>query len=78
MEGNKWSDIRDIEFKGRAYMEGPKKVCAHPGRGFVTVPKKLIGKMVKIIVIPVDEINYDDVENVSGKDLLSLADKEKL
>jgi putative transposon-encoded protein len=74
---NKWN-IEDVEFKGRAYKKVGKVVCSHPSHGFILVSKKLIGKKVTVIVIPEDELNIDDVENVSGKDLLSLADEEKL
>jgi hypothetical protein len=51
---NKW-ELQEVTFTGQAYDKADKKVVKGPAYGFVTLPKRLIGKKVRVIIVPLVE-----------------------
>jgi putative transposon-encoded protein len=48
---NKW-ELQEVSFTGTAYDKQSKKVVRGSNYGFVTLPKNLIGKTVRVIIVP--------------------------
>ena len=63
----KWKK-EDITFTGIGYNKINKKVVKGPNYGFVTLPKSLIGKFVRVIII---EDEQTDQKSESREEVLS-------
>jgi len=67
---NKWNK-EEISFTGIGYDKKSKKVVKGPNYGFVTLPKALIGKFVRVIIIDDEQTTESEQKSESREEVLS-------
>jgi hypothetical protein len=70
MNKDKRWKLKNISFEGIGFEYLDKKVSPSPGRGILTVPKRLIGEKVRLIIIP----NKEFIEKETTGDIKGGAD----